>query len=193
MAEVPEFSSPERSGTPEAAVAGTARWPRVIGTLGIIVGALMFIDKMDDLLMLPLMRSREWWAGLMGGEMADLVIRWIPSPIWIVVASSIGMVLGALLVVGALRLRRGRRSGVELCRAWSWLAIGWLLVEVGAAVLWMFIHAAELRQLAPSADWEGSTALAILLVLIIMAAFPVFLLSWFSRPEIKAQFAAWPR
>ncbi len=193
MSDILEPPGAEIGEAPETAESGARRWPRVLGTLGIIVGALMFLDKLGDLVMLPVMWSRDWWAGLLGVEIADLVVRWMPPKIWVFGVSLIGMLLGGLLVVGGLRLRRGMRSGVELCRMWSWLAVAWLAVEMGGALWWMAGHVGEIRKLAPGADWESSVVFGILLTLIIMAAFPVFLLIWFSRPEIKAQLAGWPR
>lgn len=185
--------SPDSSGlaSPEVAESGdleTPRWPRVVGTIGIIAGALMFLDKLDDLLLLPVLRSRDWWARLLGEELGEQVVRWMPSGAWIAGASLIGMTLGALLVVGALRLRRGRRSGVALCRAWSWLAIVWLVIEMSQSLWWLSGHAAELQELARG-DWQGAAVLGILLAIVALAALPVFLLSWFSRPVVKAQFA----
>ena len=192
MLESPESPSPETPGTPETAESETRRWPRVVGTIGIIAGVLMFLDKLDDVVMLPLLRSGDWWANLLGKELADYVMGWMPSTPWIVAASLIGMALGALLFVGGLQLRRCRRSGVTLCRTWSWLAIAWLLVEMSRVLWWFSGHADELRALAPG-DWQGSAVFGILVALIVLAAFPVFLLSWFSRPAIRAQLAGWPQ
>lgn len=189
---MPESPESPSLGTSETAASETRRWPRVVGTVGIIAGVLMFLDKLDDLLMLPLLRSGDWWASMLGEELAADVMGWMPPTAWIVVASLIGMALGALLFVGALRLRRGRRSGVALCRTWSWLAITWLLVEMSRVLWWFSGHAGELEELAPG-DWQGSAALGILAALVVLAAFPVFLLSWFSKPAIKAQLAGWPQ
>lgn len=47
--------------------------------------------------------------------------------------------------------------------------------------------------MANGGEWQGAAAFGVLAALILLAAFPVFLLSWFSRAEIKAQLAGWPQ
>ncbi len=190
MSDSLQDASPQAAAEPPAT--GTARWPRVIGILGLIVGALMFIDQLDDLLLLPLLRSESWWRGLVGDELAALISRWMPPAPWLIFVSLVGMTLGAVLFVGGLRLNSGRRSGAALCRTWAWLALAWLAVEMGAAAWWLSRYAGELSELAPGV-WQAPAILGLGLAMVILAAFPVFLLSWFSRPAIKAQLAGWPQ
>lgn len=184
----PYLDAPD-SETPGLDRSDPPRWPRVVGTIGIVVAVIMFVDKFDDLLMLPWLQSREWWVGLVGEGLATDILRWMPPSSWIAFASVIGMALGALLFVGALKIRRRHRSGVALCRIWAWLAIVWLLVELSLSLWWV---SGLIGELAPPGEVLGPALFTIVVILAVILAFPVFLLSWFNRPVIKAQLAAWP-
>ncbi len=44
------------------------RWPRVVGTIGAVLGAIMFVDKADDLALIPLLWAGESRSLLLGPE-----------------------------------------------------------------------------------------------------------------------------
>lgn len=166
-----------------------SRWPGVVGTIGLILGAILFLDQIDDLL-IPLVWTEDDWSRMLGPETAELVVRSLPPPAWLVTSSLVGMALAALLVVGSSRLRRRRRSGVTLCRTWSWLAIAWVAIDMASALWWLQAHADEIPGLA-STGWQGYAAFGIVVALVVMLAYPVFLLVWLSRPEVAAEHAGW--
>lgn len=177
-------------GTSNGSGEATPRWPRTVGAIGLVVGAIMVLDQVDELL-LPLFWDTGGWRRLVGGEVADLLMRSMPPRVWVVAASLVKMALGVLLMVGSLRLRRLRRSGVTLCRAWAGLAIAWLAVEMGWAVVWFSHHAGEIPGL-PAQGWQSAATCGVALALVLLLAWPVCLLVWFAKPEVREEIAGWP-
>lgn len=164
-------------------------WPRVVGTVGIVVAVIMFLDQLGDLLV-PLVMNEGFWRRFLAPDLAEFVARAMPGPGWLVLTSLIGMALAVLLFVGSLRLRRRLRSGVRLCRTWAWIAIAWVAIEIGRAFWWMAEYGDELAGLAGT-GWEGSTVLGLLLALAILLAYPVFLLVWLARPPVRTECLTW--
>ena len=148
------------------------RWPTVIGTIGVVLGVVMLIDKADDLALVPLI-----WAGdsrnlLLGPELSTLVA------------------LGLLLVIASLRLRSRRRSGVALCRAWAWLSIGWWAAGAAGLLWWLGKYGGEVAKYA-EAGWERSALVGGFASLAMLLVYPVFLLVWFSRAAVKEEYLSW--
>jgi len=165
-----------------------ARWPRVLGVVGGILGVLMFLDKLDDLFVTKVLPMQEL-SGLIGAEATELIVT-TSSAGWGLASFLVAGSLGILLLVGSVRLSHRNPSGVTFCAAWAWMAMGWALVEtIRAAVV--------LRTLAASTpvisgvDWTAFAGMGIAAALIVMLAYPVFLLIWFSRPSVRAEYSAW--
>lgn len=164
------------------------QWPRVLGVVGGVLGALMFLDKLDDLFVTKVLPMREL-SGLIGSEATELIVRTSPAG-WRLASFLVAGSLGILLLVGSVRLSHRSPSGVTFCAVWAWMAMGWALVEtIRAAVV--------LRTLAASApvirgvDWTGFAGMGIAVALVVMLAYPVFLLIWFSLPSVRAEYSAW--
>ncbi len=166
-----------------------ARWPKAVGTIGIVLGVLIFLDKLDDML-LPLMWSEEKWQELLAPNVAEFVVRTLPPPAWLVTTGLIWMALALLLIAGSTRLRQHRRSGVTLCTRWAWLAIAMLGLETVRSIWWLSRHLGELQALVPG-GWEGTAVFAAVVALMVMMAYPVFLLFWFSHPPVRDDYFAW--
>lgn len=166
------------------------RWPRVLGTLGIVLGIIAFIDKLDDLL-IPFLWTKKDWIHMVGPEVGEFVARSMPTARWVVFSSIVGMVLASILIAGSLHLRRHRRTGVRECRAWAWLAIAWVMVEAGRIIAW-FGRYGDQVPVPPGTEWQGTAAFAIALALLIMLAYPIFLLLWLRRPDVKIEYLSWP-
>jgi len=181
------MSEPE---LPRESVESPSRWPLTLGTIGIVVGALMILDQLDDLLFTQFWTVEEWRA-LVGRELADFLVRSLPSRSWMVTTSLVKMALGALLVAGSISLRRRRRLGVTLCRSWAGLAIAWLVVEIGWGLVWLSRHAEEIPGL-PAEGWQGTATCGALFALALLLAWPVVLLVWLARPDVRQETAGWP-
>ena len=164
-------------------------WPGVVGGLGILVALVLLVDKLEDLLQLTLWPS-EAWRQRFTPALADLVVQSMPPAAWTIPAALVGVALALLLLVGSIGVLRRRRQGVALCRTWSTLAILWGLVEIVVASVLLQRLALEAPQLVP-AGWAGSVATGIFLALVLVLAFPVFLLLWFARPAVRRDTDGW--
>lgn len=166
-----------------------SRWPNVIGIIGLVLSTIMFVDKLDNLVTFDW--TEEQWARLVGANLADLIVRSLPPRGVRLISSVVHMALAILLFTGSWALRGRRRSAVSKCRAWAKLAIGWVAVEIGWAIWWLSRFTGELMGIA-EATWRGYAAFGIALALVILLAYPVFLLTWLSRSHVRAEYEGWP-
>ncbi len=165
------------------------RWPKVIGTIGVVLGVIMFIDKADDLALIPVIWTDASRRLLLGPELGDLVGRSLPRAVWPFLYILLGGVLGLLLAIGSLRLRRHRRSGVALCRVWAWLSLAWLTVGLAAALWWFGRYGGEISRFA-GPGWHNS-ALSGAIVALLVLAYPAFILVWLTRTPVKEEYLSW--
>ena len=165
------------------------RWPQVIGTIGIVLGVLIFLDQVDDLWM-GLTWTEEDWGRIFAPEMAEFMAMALRPTGWQLASTVIQMGLGLLLVVGSLGLRRRRRSGIAVCRSWAWLAIAWAVADIGWAVWLLSRYAGEIPSV-PLVNWHTAAALGTGFALVLLLAFPIFLLVWLARPDMRAEYLSW--
>ena len=92
-------------------------WPVVVGTLGLLLGVLLVIDKVDDLLTIGW--TAKDWERIFAPALADLITRSMPPVAWRVTAALVELALAVFLVVGSLGLRRRRGRGFEIDRSKS--------------------------------------------------------------------------
>ncbi len=163
-------------------------WPKVIGTIGIVLGALIFLDQLDNLATMSW--TEEDWGRIFAPDLAALIVRSMPSTGWLLLTSTVQMVLGVLLVVGSLALRRRAPSGIHLCRFWAWLAIAWSVFVMGRATWWLLQYAGELPEV-PLARWQAYGMLGLGLALVLLLSFPVFLLVWLSKHDVRLEYETW--
>lgn len=175
-------------GTAQEKLPGS-RWPQVIGLIGLILSVIIFVDKLDELVTLTW--TEEQWTRAVGEDLAALIVSALPPLGWRLASSLAHIALAVLLFAASLALRGRRRSGVSRCRAWAMLAIGWVVVEMGWAIWWLSRYEGEIMGVAP-ATWQGNAAFGIAVALVVLLAFPVFLLVWLSRGDVRAEYEAWP-
>jgi hypothetical protein len=167
-----------------------SRWPRVVGTISIVLAVIMVVDQVDDVIT-ALTWSPEDWRRMFAPEVADLIVRAMPPLEWLVVSAVVGSALGVLLFVGAIFLRRRRLHGVTLCRSWAWLAIVWALLEMARAISWFRGYSEDLAGIS-GAEWQGYAVFGTVVALAVLLAWPVFLLVWFRRPDVRLEYEEWP-
>jgi len=92
-----------------------SKWPKVIGTLGVVLGVLMVLDTIDDVLF-QLFWNEEDLARWVGADIAQSIVVSMPPLAWRLLSAVIQIGLGVYLVAASLRLRRRQASGVEMCR-----------------------------------------------------------------------------
>ena len=167
----------------------SVQWPTTIGTIGVIIGVLLVVDTVDDLL--TLQWTADDWGRIFAPGLADLLARTTPPAAWRLASGIAQAGLGVFLIVASLALRRRSRRGVSMCLAWAWLAIAWTVVVMTWGVVWIVRHGTEIPGIAGE-GWGGYVVLGVLLAFVLLLAYPVFLLVWFSRPSVRAECATWP-
>jgi hypothetical protein len=172
----------------------TSSWPTVIGVIAIVLGALAVL-------------------GELAGSAAVFLLDTFPSAVpqaratameavqqlgfWVVADSLLCMGAAALLVAVGIGLLRRRHWAVRTASVWAWFKI--LLVAADAAVTYPLVKAqceAAFQQMSgipgvPARTSELMTFGALALVLVWGWAWPVFLLIWLARREIRAETSAW--
>ncbi len=166
-----------------------SRWPGVLGVIGMVLGGLTLLDKASDLLWLLVWSEGDWYR-VLPSQLARLVVSVMPPTAWIAITTLIWIALSVLLINGSLELYRRHRSGILRSRLWARLAIGWIAVEWTVGLWWFTTIADDLSTVAP-AGWQATAVPAILLVLALMLAYPVFLLVWLGRPSVAHEHAGW--
>jgi hypothetical protein len=164
-------------------------WPRVIGTIGTVLGILIFVDQIDDI-WIGLTWTEEDWQQLFAPRIAELMTAALRPKGWQLASIAIQMGLGLMLVAGSIGLHKRRRSGVALCRSWAWLAIAWAAADIGRAVWLLFRYTGEIPGTSIVSGQTAAT-LGIGFALVLLLAFPVFLLVWLARPEVKTEYSSW--
>ena len=71
------------------------------------------------------------------------------------------------------------------------MTIAWAVIEISAAIWWLQRNEQVLSDLA-NTEWQGAASFGVLVALAIMIAFPVFLLVFLAKPEVRREYASWP-
>jgi len=166
-----------------------SKWPMVLGTLGVVLGALMILDTLDDLLF-QLSWNEEDWAGWVGADLARSIVVSMPPFAWAFLSAVVQICLGAYLVAGSLRLRRRQASGIEMCRTWAKVTVAWVIVSMGLALWWIGRFAGDIAGVT-QAQVDSAAAWGVALAAVFLLAYPLFLLYWISKDAIQSETAAW--
>jgi len=166
-----------------------ARWPGVLGTVGIIIAVLTFWDELSELIRL-FTWGEEDWVRMLGTETARMVQEFAPPLGFVIASAVINLELAILLFVGSVLLIRRSRAGVSCCRVWAFLALPWLAAQLLLVLTWMRTHLPGLLRPEWHVD-EATIVFWTIIAFMVIAIFPVFLLVWFARPTVKAEYATW--
>jgi hypothetical protein len=166
-----------------------ARWPGVLGVIGIILAVLCLWDELNELIRL-FTWNEEDWVRLLGAETARLVQEFAPPLGFAVASALINIELSILLFIGSVLLIRRSRAGVSCCRVWAWLVLPWLAIQLVLVLTWMRDHLSGLLQPAWQVQ-EATIVLWTVFAFFVIAIFPIFVLVWFARPGVRAEYATW--
>jgi len=183
------MSVPQSLGAPAVAQHHDEhRWPARLGLIGMAVGAVMAFNALQNLAH-QLTWSEERWRTLFASVGADFVYEAMPTPAVMIGSALIEIALGALLLVGAWRLFWRERRAVEVCKAWAWATIAYVLIVAA----WIFVW--TIRVLPSITGVSGGTRSAALLgafaTLAVLGAFPLITLYWLGRPDIRRDYESW--
>lgn len=169
-------------------------WPRVLGMIGIILGALGILGGLWGMVS-PLFVS--FMGSLMppGAERAFEAAEQMNT--WTVVGSILGLLVAGLLLAGGIGLLRRRLWGLGCYGMWAILKILLVAVNAGIALSMQeatmeFINSSNPRGPIISAGFTSvMTVIVPASTLIWGWALPVFILIWLARVKIKAETAKW--
>lgn len=182
---------------PIPVVQGPSRWPGVIGTICIVLGALGMLSSAWGVLQ-QLFMSR-LVAVVPGQEsMIEVYTRWM---IPMVGAFAPGILVAGVLLYAGIKLVRRRPRARAACLAYAALRIVQGLIL--AVVTGMMQQ--ELFQVSMAVTAAGSPAaagiaapmsagmaiLSVAAVALWAMAFPIFLIVWFQRPSIRREVRMW--
>ncbi len=105
-----------------------------------------------------------------------------------------GLLIAIMLLVSAIKLLHRKPDAHRWILWWAVIKIVYGLVATGAAVLAQQAQFAAIGNTpgAPPAAFIGGMAIVGGVIGVLwIAAFPVFILIWFSRPTVKEEIATW--
>jgi hypothetical protein len=163
-------------------------WPRVLGTIGVILAAIIVVDQLDDLRVVGW--TVEEWSSVLGPELGALVAASMPPALATLLSVAVTVALALMLGSGGLQLRRYHKRGAQRLVTWAWLAIVWTVASTGGGLWWFSRTTTGINTLAPG-GWTEAAVLGVLVALGLMLAFPVFVLLWMNRSDVQAEVARW--
>lgn len=169
-------------------------WPKVIGIIAIVFGALGILGGLYGILGPWIV---EEIASIMPRGTEGTLDVFRESAGWLIGTSIVTTGVAALLLAGGVGLLKRRRWSVGTCRAWAVLKM--LLVLVNTVVGYYLQHASltSISEQTPAGAQispEFVDAMVVLGLIIGVAwswALPVFMLIWLGRGKIKSETSAW--
>jgi hypothetical protein len=165
-------------------------WPGVIGTISIVFGAMAMLGGVATLFG-PLLMS--WIRNIGGAETAGAFAAMDKWEWWTYLSGALGFGVAAVLLAGGIGLvrRRPRSRGVLLTWAAMKLVLGGVASVMGAFIQWDIQSAnAQSASVPPGMVW-GMVVVSLVIGFAWLAALPIFMLIWLTRPKIKAEIRSW--
>lgn len=181
------------SDTPYAASgisvsARPARWPGVVGVIGMCIGALMTYSKIMDLA-----RFLTWteadWERILSPAQLELITATLPSANWNIGTAIFEIVLGVCLIVGSFWLLFRDARSVRVLKPWAWVMIAYG-ISISVWVAWWL---GENWARIPGTEGApvGAAYFGVAVAMALLLAFPVFLAVWLARADVKAEYETW--
>ena len=190
---------PTQPGT-IAAPQRPANWPKVVGTIAIVIGAGGIFVGLWGAASAFGMRFFEWAmeqsqpSGIVDRQVA-VMEAWLP---WTVASSLVATAIATLLLLGGIRLNKRKRSSMSLLKFWAVVKIPVVVIVTIAEMLMqegLFEIMGQSPGLTPMPFGGGFFDVMIVVTLVFGLAWgwalPVFLLIWLSRGKIKNEVAGW--
>ena len=181
-------ASDSLSSVAEAGGTRWARWPGVVGVLGMVIGAMMALSEAQEIVRILTWTEQDWQA-LLGPAWTESVVATLPSMPWQVASSVFELGLGCLLFVGAWWMFWRERRAIRACRSWAWLAIAYAAVIIVWVATWM----PRYLQTVPGVEQvsAGELYFGMMVAVAMLLTFPVFLLYWLARHDVRADYEVW--
>lgn len=165
-----------------------SRWPRRLGVGGMAAGAIMAFNALQNLAR-HLTWSDEQWRALLEPLGAEQAYESLPPLPLLELTAAIEIALGAALMVASWRLFWCDRRGIRASRIWAWTTVAYVLITAAWIVAWLSRNVDSI----PGVDstTTGAVYAGFLAVMAILIAFPVFLLYWLGRDDVRADYLTW--
>ena len=172
--------------------AGATRWATVFGIISIVLASLGLLGGLCSVIMIPFAASMSAAAAQQGGQNPFAV----GGPIaWQVVSQLIGFGLSVLLLVAGIQLVKRKAGGVALHKLWAMVAIPIVVIMSGINAFFM------VQQSSAAMSGQGSPAAAgmsgvvvvgsVLIGLVLSLAYPIIVLWWMNRAQVREESAGW--
>ena len=163
-----------------------SKWPKVLGIIAIIWGAIGALGAAWGLIGMNVM------SGFMRNAPPQVLAQMERMRGWMITANAVNLPLALLLLLAGIGLCNRRRWGVATARTWA--VLNMLLGTFSMAIGW---HLQQVSfQSNPTLAGGGGFVRVIQVVGLVFGlaagwAPPVFTLIWLSRAKIKAETATW--
>lgn len=180
-----------------------SRWPTVIGVISLIyaLGGLLCQTSLGAWVILGDRLPEVWRAGMT-----------LPPALKVMamIQAFLGLIVGTILLVGAVNLLRRRRSGVKMLKTWAFARV---LLVLLSAVITVLNAPANIQMQHESVEWTKRyfkennvsrpvpeytdqelwrrTMIGLAVQSVLLSAFPVFVGSYLSRKKIDAAVSQW--
>ncbi|MGD8328900.1 MAG: hypothetical protein PVJ49_05640 [Acidobacteriota bacterium] len=166
---------------------GAPVWPTRLGVAGLVVGALMTFTALQNLA-LQLTWTNEDWRELLAPYDSGSLAEVLPSSASIVLCALIETVLGLFLLNVAWKIFWRDRRGIATGRWWARMTLAYLAVVTAWIFVWM---AQNLGEAVLPAGSRGAAYFGFFVSMGLLAAFPLFLLYWLRRPDVRHDVESW--
>lgn len=189
---LPQGITPPRQPGEIGGTEDRARWAKIIGIISIVLGAGGCFGAA--------------WGFVVPKFMGAMAERVPPNQAaafanvqawgnWIVVNSALSLLIALLLVVAGASLVKRRRTGIRLARVW---AVSKMLLAIVGAFVGLAMQQDQFQQMSqqnsplPGAPFlDVMVFVGVVIGLLWSCTFPVFVLIWFSRGKVKAEYCQW--
>ena len=171
-----------------AGSARKARWPGPVGVIGMVVGAIMIYSKVMDLARF-LTWTAEDWERILSPSQIEIIAGTLPSAGWNIGTAIFEIGLGVLVFVGSFWLLFRDAKSIRALKAWAWTSIVYG-IGIGAWVAsWLSTYWDSIPEAAGVG--VGAAYFGVAVAMGIMLAFPVFLVVWLARADVRAEYESW--
>lgn len=188
----PQHVTPPRQPGEIGGMEDGPRWPKIIGIISIVLGIGGCLGGVWGFLTPMLMRK---WAEHVPPEQAAALGNVEAWGKWIAISSALTLLIALVLLVAGIALVKRRRYAIKLTRIW---AVSKMLFALVSTYVGYIIQQEQFEQMSQQNPvLSGSPFVDIALVvgvafgLVWGCAFPMFVLIWFSRSKVKAEYSQW--
>lgn len=188
----PTYEAPPTHQGEISTQAGGTKWPKVFGIISIVLGSLGIAGGGCGLISIPMNAVAATAAQQQGGVNAAT----FGGPIaWQVFSQILAIAMAGLLLAAGIALLKRRPQGIKLHKLWAYIAIPvWLISTIIGTIFAMQASSAATtaggNQISPGMI-AAFMIPGLLIGLVFALAYPIIVIVWLNRPQIKAEYERW--